>query len=137
MAHVNLQIHGKSYGIACDEGQEARVADLGAYVDARLKDIAGSGAASTEAHLLVLTALVMADEIYELREALHRAGIQAEEQQQQILAAQHAAYRQQEAAPAPAINGTVISDDEENEILSTIDLLVARIDSVADRLTKI
>lgn len=40
MAEVNLSIYGKSYGIACDDGQEDRVLELGGYVDARLREIA-------------------------------------------------------------------------------------------------
>ena len=68
MAEVNLSINGRNYGIACDDGQEKRVKELGYYVDQRIKEIARAGAANNDAHLLVLTALMLADEIYELRE---------------------------------------------------------------------
>ena len=70
MAEVNLAIHGRSYGIACDDGQEQRVAEVGRYVDTRARDIASAGAASNETHLLVLTALVLADEVKELQDSL-------------------------------------------------------------------
>ena len=68
MAEANLNINGKSYSIHCEDGQEQRVLDLGQFVDGRLKDIAQAGAASNENHLLVLTALMLADEIFDLRE---------------------------------------------------------------------
>ena len=62
MAEVNLAIHGRAYDIACDDGQEQRVLEVGRYVDTRAREIAQAGAANNETHLLVLTALVLADE---------------------------------------------------------------------------
>lgn len=112
MGEVNLSIHGKSYGIACDDGQEGRVADLGRYVDVRLREIAASGAASSDAHLLVLTALMMADEIYEMREAMRHL------------------------VPASSVRQRV-SEDDERHIVEAIEHLAGRIDSVAARLQKI
>ena len=67
MAEVNITINGRSFGISCEDGQEQRVLDLSQYVDSRLKDIAKAGAASNEAHLFVLTTLLLADEIFDLR----------------------------------------------------------------------
>lgn len=68
MPEVTLQINGRGYGIFCDEGEEERILALAEYIDSRLKDIAAAGAASAESHLLVLTALVLADEVFDLRE---------------------------------------------------------------------
>ena len=107
MGEVNLSLHGKTYGVACDDGQERRVAELGKYVDARLCEIAAAGAASNESHLLVLTAIVLADEIHELRAALSQG-----------TSAQRA------------------SREEERQIIEAINHLALRIDSVADRLQK-
>src|SRR5690349_14423523 len=74
MAEVNLSINGRNYGIACDDGQEKRLKDLGYYVDQRMKEIARAGAANNESHLLVLTALMLADEVYDLREEIADLG---------------------------------------------------------------
>lgn len=121
MAEVSLNINGKAYGISCDDGQEQRVVQLGKYVDARLREIAGSGAASTEAHMLVLTALVLADEAFENREQAA------------------ALYNQQQAQPRfqPQANDERLSEEEEKMIVSAIDKLASRIDSVAQRLQAI
>lgn len=119
MAEVSLAIHGKPYGIACDDGQEDRVIELGKYVDARLREISSAGAASNDSHLLVLTALVMADEIYDLRDNIH-------ELQNSIK--KYAAERE---------NGSAISKEEEQVIINAIHHLRERIDSVAGRLDKI
>lgn len=115
MGEVNLSINGKSYAVACDNGQEGRVADLGRYVDGRLREIAGAGAANNDSHLFVLTAIVLADEIQELRESLRHlpGGIMK--------------------APEPQI----ISSEEERQIIEAIEHLAGRIDSVAERLQKI
>ena len=68
MAQVNLTINGKPYGIACDDGQEGRVRELGQYINSRFTDIAEAGAAFNESHLFVLTSLVLADELFELKD---------------------------------------------------------------------
>lgn len=108
MAEINIAIHGKTYGIACDDGQEKHVHELAKYVDARLREIAGAGAASNESHLLVLTALVLADEIFESRMAINR----------------------QIAAQTPER----LNEDDERLIVDAINHLATRINSVADRL---
>lgn len=111
MAEVSVTIHGKVYGIACDDGQERRVQELAKYVDMRLREIAGAGAASNESHLLVLTALVLADEIFDMKATRH--------------------------APAAPVGEDRLSEEDEAMIVDAINHLAARIDSVADRLTKI
>ncbi len=68
MAEVNVAINGRNFAIHCEDGQEQRLTDLGHYVDARLKGVSQAGAANNEAHLLVLTALILADEVFELRD---------------------------------------------------------------------
>ncbi|MBX2834480.1 MAG: cell division protein ZapA [Micavibrio sp.] len=68
MAEVNININGRNFAIQCEAGQEPRVAELGNYVDGRVKGIAGAGAANNEAHLLVLAALMLADEVFDARE---------------------------------------------------------------------
>ena len=108
MAEVSVAIHGKTYGIACDDGQEKRVQDLARYVDVRLREIAGAGAASNESHLLVLTALVMADEVFDMKSAGGAAPVDER-----------------------------LTEDDEQMIVDAINHLAARIDSVADRLQKI
>lgn len=115
MAEVNVTIHGRVYGIACDDGQERRVQELARYIDLRLKEIAGAGAASNESHLLVLTALVLADEVFD---------------------AQTHPQALPETAEAPHYDERM-SEDDERVIVDAINHLAARIDSVADRLLKI
>jgi cell division protein ZapA len=110
MAEVSLTINGRTYGISCEDGQQKRVQELGRYVDSKLREISKAGAASTESHLLVLTALMMADEIIDLRDNMAVLGDQVEET---------GAFQQEEAI-----------------IIRAIGSLADRIDLIADRLQK-
>jgi cell division protein ZapA len=69
MSEVKITLNGRLYDIGCDPGQEARVVELASYIDQRLQQIARSGAAYSDAHLLVLTSLVLADELFDVKES--------------------------------------------------------------------
>ncbi len=115
MGEVSLDINGRTYGIVCDDGQEARVAEVGQYVNQRAQDIAAAGAAANDTHLLALTSLLLADEIKELHDTKGTSMPQAA----------------QPAAPQR------VSEEDERLIVEAIDHLAARIETVADRLQKI
>jgi cell division protein ZapA len=110
MGEINLTINGRNFGISCDDGQERRVMELGHYVDSRVKSIAKAGAAGNELHMLALAALMLADEVFELRENVNELGVQAKEKM---------TLKQDEAVIAQAI-----------------DHLADRIDTVAARIQK-
>lgn len=112
MAEVSISINGRSYDISCDNGQEGRIVDLAAYADHKLQQIARSAGAWDEKHLLVLTALVLADEVFEERE----------------LASSRPAPRQQAAAPAPAVN-----KEEEQALVHALGELAKRIEGIAQK----
>lgn len=114
MAEISITINGRNYGIACDDGQEKRVQELGRYVDGRLREIARAGGATNESHLLVLTAIILADEIADIRSQSHAS-----------------------MAPVAQPVGVRISEEEEEAIVSAIDLLAARIDAIAGNLQKL
>ena len=78
MAEVNLIIDGRGYGIACDDGQEQRVKQLGKYVDDRLRQLTGGGNATNKAQSMVLTSLLLADEVFDLTERLDKSTQQNE-----------------------------------------------------------
>ena len=111
MGHVNITIRGKSYGIACDDGQEDRVRHMGQFIDARLQDIAGAGAATSDSHLLVLTSLLMADEIHELRNAMQ--------------------YMVPADGSAPVQR---VSEEEERQIIETIGVFTQKLNQITQQL---
>lgn len=74
MPNVVITLQGRVYTIACDDGQERRVQQLALYVDQKLREIARSGAAVSEQYQFVLGSLMLADELFNLREQTENGG---------------------------------------------------------------
>lgn len=108
MAEVSVSINGRKYGMECDDGQEGRVIDLGQYVDHKVRQIASAGAAAGESHLLVLTSLMLADEVMELKKYVANGN-------------------------APSAAGAASAEDEDL-IVKAIDHLAGRIEAIAAKM---
>ena len=67
MAQVTIKLNGYSYTVGCEDGQEQHLTAMAAQVENRIESIKALGGSSGEARVLVLTALLMADEIHDLR----------------------------------------------------------------------
>jgi cell division protein ZapA len=67
MAHVTVKINGYGYTVGCEDGQEQHLLAMAQQVESRIDSIKALGGNSGEAKLLVLAALLMADEIHDLR----------------------------------------------------------------------
>ena len=67
MPQVTVRINGYSYTVGCEEGQEQHLAAMSHEVENRIDSIKALGGQSGEARLLVLAALLMADELHDLR----------------------------------------------------------------------
>ena len=78
MAQVSVPVNGRSYAITCDDGQETRIRRLAQYVDAKVAEFVGSVGQVGEARLLLLAALVIADELSDANDALERDRKRAE-----------------------------------------------------------
>jgi cell division protein ZapA len=73
VGQVTITIDGRSFKLECRDGEEARVEQLAAFVEAHLLEIKSSSRqASNERHLL-MSALMIADELMEMREELEQA----------------------------------------------------------------
>ena len=81
MEQVNLTINGRPFAVTCDDGQEGRIRRLGQYVDAKVAEFVGNIGQVGEARLLLLAALLIADELADANEALglERSGARAAE----------------------------------------------------------
>ena len=73
MGQVTVQVNGRAYSIACDDGQEARIRRLAQYVDAKVAEFVAKFGQVGEARLLLMAALVIADELSDANDALDRA----------------------------------------------------------------
>jgi len=70
MGQLSITVNGRSYQIACEEGQEKHLGELGAYLDKRVKDLVGQVGQVGDTRLLVMVALLIADELSELYDEL-------------------------------------------------------------------
>ena len=63
MGEVTVTVNGRDYAIACGDGEEGHIADLAIYVDHHARALASKLGAVTEARLLLMAALTIADEL--------------------------------------------------------------------------
>jgi cell division protein ZapA len=73
MAQVTLRINGYAYTIGCKDGEEKHLEAMGAEVGRRIDIVRASAGPSGESRMLVMAALLMADDIFELRNKLGAA----------------------------------------------------------------
>ena len=62
MPLVNVMLNGRAYTIACDDGEEDHLRELAATVDAKAREVLGSVGQVGDTRLLLMAALLMADE---------------------------------------------------------------------------
>jgi cell division protein ZapA len=65
MAQVTIKINGYAYTVGCEDGQEQHLLDMAQQVETRIDSIKALGGQSGEGRLLVLAALLMADELHD------------------------------------------------------------------------
>ncbi|MSP05911.1 MAG: cell division protein ZapA [Acetobacteraceae bacterium] len=76
MALVTVTINGYPYSAGCEGGQEEHLRQMAVEVDRRvqyLKTLVGQGGQGGEAEVLVLAALLLADEVHDLRQEADQA----------------------------------------------------------------
>ncbi|WP_247887073.1 cell division protein ZapA [Azospirillum sp. SYSU D00513] len=113
MSQVDIEVNGRAYRLLCQPGQEPRLRELAAYVDGRLKELTGGGRSGSEAQMLLMTSLVLADEL------------------QDVLAGQGArsgASGGAQAETAPSV--------DEAELAAAVNDVAERIEEVAARLER-
>jgi cell division protein ZapA len=102
MGQVSVVIDGKSYRMACDDGQEEHLASLAASFDARVRDLKQSFGEIGDMRLAVMAAITVADEASELRRRLAQ-GEAALEEARAALAGADSARAAAEAETAAAV----------------------------------
>lgn len=118
MPQVTVTINERAYQVACDAGQEQRIRNLAAYIDGKVAGFARQFAQAGEARLLVLAALVLADELSEANEAVRR-------------------LKSQPSLPLPVndpANDLVRNAEDDAAFADGIERLAARVEAVAARL---
>jgi cell division protein ZapA len=104
MADVRLMIASREYIVTCQDGEEARLIELGETVDAKAREAGGAAGGLNESRQLLFAALLLADQIKEGGNGLGG-----------------------KTAAAP----TGLPDDAANQIAATLENLAERIENLA------
>lgn len=70
MAQVSVTINGRSFRMACDDGQEDHLLRLAAEVDGKVDQLKGAFGEIGDTRLTVMAAIMVADELAEARRRL-------------------------------------------------------------------
>ena len=69
MAEVTIEVGGRRYDVACRDGEEPQLRRLAMIVDQKAEQARGAvGTNANESRLLLLAALLLADELNDLRQ---------------------------------------------------------------------
>ena len=77
MAQVTLRINGYAYTIGCRDGEEQHLQSMAAQVEQRIDRIKSTAGQSGEARMLVMAALLMADDLFEMDQRVQTAEARA------------------------------------------------------------
>jgi cell division protein ZapA len=110
VGRVTLEINGRPYVVGCEDGGEGHVRALAARVDEMARQIAPEAGAPGEARLILMAALMIADQLGEAEAAIKEAEARAAEIEKSIdrlaftavAALDAAANRIEEMAPEAA-----------------------------------
>jgi cell division protein ZapA len=133
MAQVNLQINGYNYLVGCEDGQEGHLGAMAQLIQRRIDSVKAIGQHG-EARLLLLAALLLADELHDKDAALGAAHA--------ALQAGPVAPAASPAAPAPSVS-TPAPEPEivyvnviDPEFDATVQRLAAKAEEIADALER-
>jgi cell division protein ZapA len=73
MGQVAITINGRSYDIACDDGQEEHLSRLGLYLDQKVAELVTNVGQVGDARLMVMAGLLIADELADAYDELAEA----------------------------------------------------------------
>jgi cell division protein ZapA len=72
MPSVSVTINGRSYRMACDDGQEQHLLALGAQLDSTIDDLRRAFGEIGDQRLIVMAAITLADELSEMRDRVQK-----------------------------------------------------------------
>ncbi len=79
MGRVTLEINGRPYVVGCEDGGESHARALAARIDEKVREVAPEAGAPGEARLILMAALMIADELSEAEAAIKAAEVRAGE----------------------------------------------------------
>lgn len=76
MAQVTVRVNGREYDLTCGDGEEPHLRELAQYVDTKITALRGAGVNLTDAQLLLMAGIVIADELSEAVEPDRKATVE-------------------------------------------------------------
>ncbi len=73
MAQVTVSVNGRKFKMGCREGEETRVLDLAAEIDACVQQIKGDVRLVQDERLFLIAAIILADQLRDTREELENS----------------------------------------------------------------
>jgi cell division protein ZapA len=128
MGSVQVTVNGRSYSVACDEGQEAHVVRLGSYLEQKVGQLVKAVGQLGDARLLVMASLMITDELVDTDQALTQLKSTAAKGSQPIAVA--AAPPPLPVAPAPV----AAPAPHEAVLAHALETLADRIEAIAAEL---
>ncbi|MBT3558036.1 MAG: cell division protein ZapA [Rhodospirillales bacterium] len=113
MAQVDVSINGRVYTVACGDGEETHLIELGRMVDERVSQLTGAVGQIGDAKLLVMASLLIADEMSDISRQL----------------------ADMESASGNTPSGSNAGADTDDELIAQgLENIAERIEGIADRL---
>ncbi len=136
MAEVNVRISGQTYSIGCDDGQEPHILKLARLVDAKVGEVRSATGTADSNHLLVLSAIIIANDMQELQGHLAtlEKHIRAQDQALRQAATDIEALQQREVEGPPDMPSAAMSDDQLQEMGQAVTNLATRVTALAQRI---
>lgn len=125
MGQINVQINGRSHAVACEDGEEEHLMELAQFVATQAEELAGSLGQVPDSRLLLMTALVVADE---LGESLARV----DELEQELEVLRSAKRPLMSGQPADTGSSTTASEDT-TQLIEILDRAATRVEDIAAR----
>src|ERR1700733_4766391 len=101
MAHVSVTINSRQYRMACDDGQEHHLGRLAHDLDQRISHLRTTFGEIGDMRLTVMAALILADELSEMRQRMRKVEEElASLQQARVAAADRAEATQADLTAA-------------------------------------
>ena len=109
MAQITVTINGKSFRMACDDGEEERLMGLAARFDGWINDLRGAFGEIGDQRLTVMAGIMAADQLSELERKVARLEEQlADAKKQQVAALDNMSQNEEELSRA--VNTAAASD---------------------------
>lgn len=88
MVQVSVTLNERNYRLECNEGEEARLMELAAYIGGHLDDMRRKFGQVGDDRLILMASLVVADELWELRSEMETLKTELAEARRDVASSQ-------------------------------------------------